>query len=381
MSSGNDWRRISDLLHDARLQHLEWDQALGRVTLVFDPLRRAPDGSDLADSTVTFCLSGVSAIVAGYERVVAGIRPSEYRLDRLLEVDDLRDWPFAPQEVFVSVNSPACQDDVLNAPLTRWLFGGQDDLDDCDIRLGVTFEYCALFGLPTNHVRLLFGCADFEILSESIPLDLETWTSQYAAWWEHWRRYWDQTRAEEARATGRREETFIPVRPSAPPDRSYCPPPEPTVVWQPTDLPAELLQVLTDWIESTHQQDWLRLARVYPNLDVDSTERARQLARWAEQDFGRWWYARQIDGWWVEGSNAEVVVRGVEHSSPDEGEPARNTETVWTVRLRRCPDGWVIRTWAQGWPVYGSAPSLHLSEKPWVRRWRSGAILAERKPS
>ena len=89
-------------------------------------------------------------------------------------------------------------------------------------------------------------------------------------------------------------------------------------------------------------------------------------------------YARQVDGWWAEGRHAEVAVRGVEHIL-DEGGTGRNVEAVWTFRLRSGPAGWVIRSWQQGWPPYGSAPARPAEEKPWLGRWQAGRVLCERR--
>jgi hypothetical protein len=372
------WRQVSELLHDARLRHLEWDPALGRLSLEFECLRREVDGSELPDPAVAFRLDGVRAIVAGYESGLFGVRPSAYRPQRLLEEDDLRSWPFNPAEAYLSVNSHACREDVLEAPLTRWLAGDRDALDGCDFRVGLTFDHTPMLGIPTNTVRLLIGCENIEIWSGAVPLDLETWGEQYAAWWASWRKYWEEKQDGEGEGEGRLEDTIIPAGEPEPPDLSYQPPREPPVRWEPTDAPAELLRPITDWFEAKHQRDWSRLARAYPNRDRTPEQRAEQLAGWAEHDFGRWGYARQVDDWWVEGVHAEVTVRGVEHVMPDGEDPGSNTESVWTVRLRRQGDGWVIRTWCQGWPPHGSAPARPTAEKPWLHRWSSGPVICSR---
>jgi hypothetical protein len=117
------------------------------------------------------------------------------------------------------------------------------------------------------------------------------------------------------------------------------------------------------------------LAQIYPGIDQNIEERARDLTRWSEQGFGRWGYARAIDDWWIEGTRACVIVRGVEHCMPDDGDPAENQETVWTFALRKQGDDWTIGTLSQGWPRFGSAKALSDSDKPWLKRWSSGDVL------
>jgi hypothetical protein len=82
-------------------------------------------------------------------------------------------------------------------------------------------------------------------------------------------------------------------------------------------------------------------------------------------------YVRHIDGC-CEGDRACVVVRGIEHVKGDDEAPDRNEETVITSGLRRFRQTWVIATWSQGWPRFGSAEKL-----PEVQSWRDGWSLAE----
>jgi hypothetical protein len=67
-----------------------------------------------------------------------------------------------------------------------------------------------------------------------------------------------------------------------------------------------------------------------------------------------------------------VGARGIEHVKGDNESPARNAETVITYGLRRSQRGWVIATWSQGWPRFGSADKL-----PEWQSWRDGWNLAE----
>ena len=115
------------------------------------------------------------------------------------------------------------------------------------------------------------------------------------------------------------------------------------------------------------------MASAYPYLDKTYEERANLLkSQYLSHDFGRWLYVRCVDSWWCEGCRACVVVRGVEHTMPDDDVPTRNEETVVTYGFRKSGDRWIIATWSQGWPRFGSAPKL-----PGRQSWRDIWRLAE----
>jgi hypothetical protein len=140
---------------------------------------------------------------------------------------------------------------------------------------------------------------------------------------------------------------------------------------EPTDVPRGLLEPIIDWFEGHMDRDWWRMARAWPHLDRSLAEHAENIADDC-QYVGRWGYARQIDEWWWEGVHAEVTIRGIEHTMPDEEAEACNEESVWVFRLRREADRWVIRGYLQGWPDHGSAPARPASEKPWRSNWGNG---------
>lgn len=76
---------------------------------------------------------------------------------------------------------------------------------------------------------------------------------------------------------------------------------------------------------------------------------------------------------WVKGevSGHRAPIQ-VEHIKSDDESPARNEETVVTYGLRKFHQTWVIATWSQGWPRFGSAEKL-----PAAQTWRDGWNLAE----
>jgi hypothetical protein len=169
------------------------------------------------------------------------------------------------------------------------------------------------------------------------------------------------------------EDTFIPAAPPDPPDLSYKPPATAPFSIQTTTAPAELLKPVEDFHTGKYERDWLRVAAAYPFFDQEPDERAARLRdQFLGWDYGRWVYVRHIDEWWCEGSRACVVVRGIEHVKGDDDSPQRNEETVITYGLRKSIRGWVIATWSQGWPRFGSAEKLQ-----GIPTWKSGWDLAE----
>ena len=153
----------------------------------------------------------------------------------------------------------------------------------------------------------------------------------------------------------------------------YRPPSAAPFLLPPTTVPAELLKPIEDYHTGHHEQDWLKVAAAYPNFDKGSGERAARLRdQFLGHNYGRWVYVRYIDGWWCEGSRACVIVRGIEHVKSDDDSPDRNEETVITYGLRKHHQTWVIATWSQGWPRFGSADKLQGEQS-----WRNGWNLAE----
>lgn len=378
MSGHSDRQLYTELLHDARLQQLDWEPAIGRMSLYFHCLRRCPDGSPVSDPVVEFKITGVSAIIAGYESgLLPGPRPSAYNLRRRITIEHFQDWPFQGQEAYFTVNSAAAVDEAKHSSISDWLLGTPDELVACALRIGLSFEHTAMLGLPTNSITLVISCDGLETLSSGVPLDLDTWSEQFTAWWQGWQEHWN--RKNDNNTDPCEEDTFIPAAESPPPDRTYRPPQEPAVDWQATNARKELLQPLSDWFEGRMQGDWLRVAYAQPHLDYSSAEWAAKLEERTQFDFGRWDYARQIDEWWIEGMYAEVAVRGVEHTMPNEDSPGSNVETVWNFKLRMREGRWIIRTYCQEWPPYGSAPMKPLSEKAWLSGWRSGSVKSQRE--
>src|SRR5262249_2351761 len=158
----------------------------------------------------------------------------------------------------------------------------------------------------------------------------------FEAWWSGWRTHWSAVAsngwADDAEPT--LEDTFIPAGESPAPNLTYRQPLEPAFDVAASDTPTELLEPIEDFHVGRHERDWSRMASSYPYLDRTNDERANQFRdQYLSQDFGQWVYVRRVDSWWCEGDRACVVVRGIEHTMPDDEEPARNEETVVTYGL------------------------------------------------
>ena len=224
--------------------------------------------------------------------------------------------------------------------------------------------------LITAEIGIAVACNSVQPYSAGVFLDIDTWKAEFDAWWTGWQEELDASdREDDEESEVVPEDTFIPAAKPAPPDLSYRQPDRPPFQIGSSDVPAELLRPIIDFLVGMHERDWPRMASASPNFDRSPAEQASQLVtQYLGDDYGRWIYIRQIDSWWCEENRACVVVRGIEHLAPDEEEPATNQETVVTYDLRRHRNSWVIVTWSQGWPRYGSAPKLS-GTPAWMKGW------------
>src|SRR5579872_1953708 len=347
---------IPPLLHDARLCDCRWDRHLKALHLSFLCLRRNVDGTPVEDGTVDLKLCGVERIVAYYSPANVTVKPSEFKLGSVIAVADLEDWPHPAVEVHLAINSLQADFELATACVRETLVGDpKDHLTESPLRIHVSFEPHN-YGPEGTTTGISIDCDSLEPFANGLPLDIETWERQFEAWWKGWRHHWSEKGQDEG---GEREpaweDTFIPAGQSDPPDLSYRPPSAAPFLLPPTTVPAELLKPIEDYHTGHHEQNWLKVAAAYPFFDQGPDDRAAQLGdQFLGHNHGRWVYVRHIDGWWCEGRRACVVVRGIEHVKGDEESPARNEETVITYGLRKFRQTWIIATWSQGWPRFGS---------------------------
>jgi len=365
---------IPPLLHDARLSDCRWDRHLKTLHLCFQCLRRNVDGTPTEDGTVDLKLAGVERIAAYYSPANVLVKPSEFKPGSWITLADLEDWPHGPVEAHLAINSPQSEFEAATSCVRETLFGEPGDaFGECELQVHVSFEPHD-YGLHAATTSLCIICDTLEPVTNGIPFDIETWQSQFEAWWKGWRDHWSgkgQNEAEEPEPA--LEDTVIPAGQLDLPDLSYRPPSAAPFLLSSPTAPVELLKPIEDYHTGFHERDWLKVAAAYPFFDQEPDERATRLRdQFLGYAFGRWQYVRHIDGWWCEGDRACVIVRGIEHDMGDDESPVRNEETVVTYGLRKFRQTWIIATWSQGWPRFGSAEKL---QEP--QTWRDGWNLAE----
>lgn len=361
---------IPPLLHDARLIDCRWDGHLRTLRLSFRCLRRNLDGTPIQDPTVDLKLGGVDRIVASYSPADVTVRPSEFKPASRIALSDLKDWSHGAVEAHLAINSLQADFQAATACVRDVLVGDRDDpTGNSSLRVHVSFEPHN-YGPEGTLTSLCIDCDSLEPFTNGVPLDVETWERQFESWWTGWREHWSAKRQDESgEEQPALEDTFIPAGESEIPNLAYRPPSAAPFLVPATSGPAELLKPIEDYHTGFHERGWLKVAAVYPHLDARLEERAARLAdQYLGRDYGRWVYVRHIDGWWCEGDRACVIVRGVEHIKGDDESPARNEETVITYGLWRFRQSWVIATWSQGWPQFGSAEKL-LESQPWRDGW------------
>ncbi|HVX15917.1 MAG TPA: hypothetical protein VHC22_32335 [Pirellulales bacterium] len=368
----DDPRLIPPLLHDARLTEFAWDCNLRTLHTLLQCLRRNVDGTPIEDPTVELKLGGVSHIRAHYSPADFSVRPSEFDLERRIQIGDLEDWPHGECEASLAVNSLHSEFDLETSCVQETLFGEQED-NESPLRVHICLNPYN-YGPKAARDSLFIACDSIEAFAQGVPLDIELWQRQFDAWWQGWQDHWaEKTDEDSADGETAIEDTFIPGRPADPPDLSYQPPSAPPFQIAPTTAPQELLKPIEKFHNSLRQRDWAMLAAAYPFFDETPEERAARLReRLVGDEFGRWLYVRRVDRWWCEGNRACVVVRGIEHTRTDEDPAGTNEETVVTYDLRKYRHTWVIATWSQGWPRFGSAEKL---DEP--QPWRDGWNLAQ----
>ncbi len=132
----------------------------------------------------------------------------------------------------------------------------------------------------------------------------------------------------------------------------------------PSDAPDELLGPVRTWFEAGLPLDAAKRVSVAPNLDESPREQiASEQASMVGDSFGSWDYAREVEGWWIEGDRAYVGVAGATHYMPMDGDPAENNLSRWAFRLRRREGVWQIHNHTGG-------NSDELAMRPWARGWR-----------
>jgi hypothetical protein len=365
-----DHTDIPALLHDARLTALDWDPPLARLRATFACLRRNADGSSIEDPAIDLDFVGTERIAAYFEPSSIDARPSRFRVRRPLKAQDLRNWQQPVGEAVIAINSSSADFRLETACRIDWLADGAPDRQAASRLLRVHLDLSPHLHRPDGvRAALYIECDSVQTFSHGIPLDLDQWAMEYQAWWTGWKEYWDTKPVDGDDEASGLEKAYIPAGVDPPPDTAYWPPDRPAFQVGETDAPVALLRPIEKLLSGVLSRDWEQVADAYPDLSLPTDRRARALAdRYLSFDFGRWIYARRIDSWWLEGSRACVIMRGVEHRVPDGEDPEANEETVVTYGLRLHRGCWIIWTWSQGWPRHGSAPPFE-EDAAWREEW------------
>jgi hypothetical protein len=308
---------LTELLHDAILQHGEWEPAHARLRLTFSCLR---SDDDAKLPVVDLVLSGVVAIAASYDPTWPEDRPSAFRVPDGCMIQQLSPWPLTEGEVEATADSTDACDDLELAARTDWLTGDLRATADARHRLVLRSD-C---GLP--HIRrwITIAFADVTPLADGKPLPWQDWGEQYNAWWRAWSEHCARERGHVTRP--------------APAQTTYRIA-EPVIDLEANDVPAALLAVVAAWFETQHLRD----------------DETAQLV-----------YARSITSWWIEGRRANVIVTGVEHYPPEADEPAESIVTTYSFELCRRGEVWQVRTWTSR-EADGPMPA-------WAARWTTGRV-------
>jgi hypothetical protein len=359
-----DSRDIPELLRSARLLRGEMRLPARELSLHFSCLRRNTDGTALADATVELHLAHVVAVAAVYDATWPQKRPSEFNLPSECEMTVLNPWPMVAQEVALRVDSKADDEQVALAARVRWIMGGAQDASRAAKRVSFNFAV----ECRDVDAMLWIACGEIAPWSAGRSLDLQLWVEQYRAWWHAWAEKTTtnkRTARDSDRASG--EGKVVPfVQAEGSTDRG-SPPSELPFALETSVVPSELLEPLRVWFEAPFAGEWLKMARVYPDLDSTDEARAQALAH-SSADYEPWSFAREATNAWIEGTRAHVQVLGVHYFPPDEGSSAYNRLTRWSFDLRKRGNAWQIRRYVED---DGSDDAMGAD---WIKCWSAGPI-------
>ena len=341
------------MLHDARLVTGAYDAQMRELRLTFDCLRRHTDGSAMQDRNVTLHLAGITAVTAAYDPLWPKDRPSQFRLPDDACISRLVPWPLPSAEVEVSVDSATSAESLELAAHREVLV--ETSGEDAGRLL------CLHSTVGKQHIPLLLAirCASVRPFANGQPFSLDAWAAEFAAWWTSWNEYWnEQTEAAED-APPISSENGVGL------DRSYAPPDLPAFEAERTEVPEALLFPIRTWFEAGLTLDAARRVSVSRNLDETTDDQVALEQAWMTvDDYGSWDYAREIEGWWMEGNRAYVGIVGMMHFMPIDGEPADDVPSRWSFALRRRGDVWQIHR-------HMSSGDDALASRRWAQRWRS----------
>ena len=373
----DDLPSIPDLLHDATFQGLQWQAHERSLRVFFESLRRPVDEVDAADSPIELRFVNVTQLAFFSAPANDTVRPSEVDFQSQLENNEETAWEECFAEAVLHLDSRVAQLEWDLACHRKWIYRSDETPEK---------QMCAIITLlPLNYAdgslkeSVFVVCDSIQPMSEGKPLSLDTWRSQYQAWWENWRETVDEDpdipsdddEEDEAWKSGSDavEEDIVLGGSSEFDDANYAPPRKAAFLVAPNDVPPEILSPIEAFHVGLLEGDWRKVRGAAPRLDEPEGLSEEELAEaYLNDGLGSWSYIRQVDSWWREGERACVVVRGMEHTMPEDDDPAEDCETVIAYGLRHFEGRWIIWSSSQGWPEFGSAPELY-EEPEWKKEW------------
>ena len=331
-----------ELLHEAKLQDVVWDENARQLSCMFECLRMNIDGSKMQDTAVELRFMAVRKIATFYAPSNFEIRPSQVSLDSPITFSTLGNWNKESTEVVVSINSEHSLFDMQTSWHCNWL------LDDELNRTHIERPYAHIHVEPERYSSEMVQenlYIEFEAIeiytSDGSSLPLEQWGKEYQAFWGGWRSYWSkQSKA----ANGKDGEDNL----NDEANDIFAHETNPYQNSSPFEIdnqiaPDYLLLPIRQYHFGLHQADWIAVAKAWPNFDQTNDERAEILK---EDDFLKYSlvYLQNIDSWWEEENMACVKISGIQYWPPDEDGPAKEAEVVVSYGLRKAGNDWVIFT-------------------------------------
>jgi hypothetical protein len=151
-------------------------------------------------------------------------------------------------------------------------------------------------------------------------------------------------------------------------------PSEPIFELEPNDLPEELLTPLRSWFEAAFAFDYEHLAEIYMELASDESNVSLLQQGAMGHHPGEFRYARSVVEWSVDGSSANVKIRGVEYICSEFEEEPVSREVIWEFYMLQSGLDWKMAGYGTMPQSHEDYPALPESEKPWLKRWRSGKV-------
>ncbi len=341
---------IQELLHDARLLSFKWKEYYSEINFTFDCLRRNLDLSKMSNCQVDIILLGVKKIAAYYNPSLAETPLSKAILLNPFSINDLETWSLPPSEALLCINSQHEAFNMHSSWKLDWLLNNSDDPGTAPPYYANLIFLLSKSGHGINERSLYFEFDSIHILSNGAPLSIDEWGKQYEAWWKNWEEYWHKEYSSRFQADNLQieEDKFTPLVIDPGLDFNYRPPTQPPFQVQKTNIPDELIHPIREFTEGHHNQEWHRMAQVWPNFDKTLKEQMNYFEQqYLFDEFGSWIYIRSIENWWQEDAQASITVKGFEHWMPDEDSPATDKQTVITYSLRKHHNKWIIWNYSQ----------------------------------